>query len=106
MRRPPEHHCWTDNCGVLKGGPYRQFAFAPLADIERRRGSVRADPRNVYEPLYPSETCLSGDPLRRFDMDRMKCLLSVLDVKTNRIDDTVSTSDRIRRIARHEYWLR
>jgi hypothetical protein len=38
---------------------------------------------------------LSGDPLRRFDMDGMKRFPSVLDVKTNRIDDTVSTSDRI-----------
>jgi hypothetical protein len=30
----PEHHGWADKCGVGKGGPYRQFAFAPLADIE------------------------------------------------------------------------
>src|SRR5215831_10776364 len=42
----PEHHCWADKRGVLKGGPHRQFAFAPLADIKRRRGSIRTDSRN------------------------------------------------------------
>src|SRR5262249_40115248 len=54
----PEHYRWTDNCGVGKGGPYHQFAFASLADIERGRGRVRADPRKVYEPLHPIEACL------------------------------------------------
>jgi hypothetical protein len=91
----PEHHGWTDKCGVGKGGPYRQFAFAPFVDIKGGRGSVRADPRNVYEPLHPSEACLSSDPLRRFDMDGMKRFPSVLDVKTNRIHDTVSAGHRI-----------
>jgi len=91
----PEHHGWTDNCGVSKGGPYRHFAFAPLADLKRGRGSVRTDSRNVYEPLHPSEACLSGDPLRRFDMDGMKCFPSVLDVETDRIHDTVSAGHSI-----------
>jgi hypothetical protein len=49
----------------------------------------------VYEPLCPSEACLSGDPLRRFDMDGMKRFPSVLDVKTNRIHDAVSAGHRI-----------
>ena len=41
------------------------------------------------------EACLSGDPSCRFDMDGMKCFPSVLDVKTNRIYDSVSASHRI-----------
>lgn len=68
--------------------PDRQFAFAPLTDIKRGRGSVRADSKNVYELLHPSEACLRSDPLRRFDMDGMKCFPSTLEVKTNRIYDT------------------
>jgi hypothetical protein len=70
-------------------------AFAPLAEIKRARGGIRADSRNVYEPLYPSEACLSGDPSCGFDMDGMKCFPSVLDVKTDRIHDTASAGDRV-----------
>jgi hypothetical protein len=46
----------------------------------------------VYEPLHPGEACLSGYPLRRFDMHGMKCFPSMLDVETNRIHDTVGAS--------------
>ena len=49
----------------------------------------------MHEPLHSSEACLSGDPSRGFDMDGMKRFPSVLDVKTNRIYDTVSASHRI-----------
>ena len=49
----------------------------------------------MNEPLHPREACLSGDPLRRFDMDGMKRFRSALDVKTDRIHDSVGAGYRV-----------
>jgi hypothetical protein len=44
----------------------------------------------VGEPLDSGSVCLSCYPFGRLDMNGMKRLLSVLDVKTDRIYHTVS----------------
>jgi hypothetical protein len=40
--------------------------------------------------------CLSGYPLGRIDVNGMKSLLSMLDVKANRIHNAVDAGKRIR----------
>jgi hypothetical protein len=70
--------------------PNRQFAFAAFSDIQGLRGSVSADSRNVGEPFDSRSMRLSCYPLGRLDVHGMKSLLSVLDVKTDRIYHPVS----------------
>ena len=48
------------------------------------------------EPIEPGTVCLSRYPLGRLDVNRMKILLSVLDVKANRIYNAVGAGKRIR----------
>ena len=50
----------------------------------------------MNESLDSDPARLRCHPLSRLDMNGMKSLLSVLDVKTNRIYNTVSASKRIR----------
>jgi hypothetical protein len=50
----------------------------------------------VNEPIDTSTVCLSRYPLGRLDANGMKGLLSVLDVKANRIYNSVGTGKRIR----------
>ena len=92
---PSKHHCGADDYGVGKGGPNRQFAFASLADIERGGGGVRTDTGNMDEPLDPGAMRLSCYPFGRLDMHGMKRLLSVLDVKTDRIYHPVGACECI-----------
>jgi hypothetical protein len=47
------------------------------------------------EALHSGSACLSRYPFGRHDMHGMKSLLSVLDVKTDRIHHTVSAGKRI-----------
>ena len=49
----------------------------------------------MSESFDSSSKGLSCDPFGRLDVHGMKRLMSVLDVKTNRIDHSVSTSKRI-----------
>jgi hypothetical protein len=49
----------------------------------------------VREPLDSSSVCLSCYPLGSLDVHGMKGLLSVLDVKTDRIDHAVSAGKGI-----------
>ena len=46
----------------------------------------------MREPLHSGSVCLSCYPLGRLDVYGMKGLLSVLDVKTDRIYHAVSAS--------------
>jgi hypothetical protein len=50
----------------------------------------------VNEPLDSGTVCLSRYPLSRLDVNRMKSLPSVLDVKANRIDNAVGAGKRLR----------
>ena len=46
----------------------------------------------MREPLHSSAACLRCYPLGRLDMHGMKGLLSMLDVKTDRIHHTIGAS--------------
>ena len=70
--------------------PNRQFAFAAFADVKGLRGSISADSRNVGEPFDSGSMRLSCYLLGGLDVHGMKSLLSVFDVKTDRIDHSVS----------------
>jgi hypothetical protein len=50
----------------------------------------------VDQPLDPGLACLSCQPLGTLDVQGMKSLCSVLDVKTDRIHHTESASKRAR----------
>ena len=50
----------------------------------------------MNEPIDTGTERLSRDPLRRLDVNGMKSLLSVLDVKANRIYNAVGAGKRIR----------
>jgi hypothetical protein len=71
-----KHDRWTDQNGISKGFPNRQFAFAALSDIERWRARIGTNPRNMNEPFDPASLHLSRHPSGRLDMDGMKRLLS------------------------------
>ena len=47
-------------------------------------------------PIDSGTVCLSRYPLGRLDVNGMKSLLSVLDVKANRIYNAVGAGKRIR----------
>ena len=66
-----------------------------LSDIERLRAGIGTDPRNMDEPFDPGSLRLNCDPMGRLDMDGMKRLRSVLDVKTNYVHRAVSISKRL-----------
>jgi hypothetical protein len=59
-------------------------------------GGVGADSWNVNEPIDAGTECLSRYPLGSLDVNGMKSLLSVLDVKANRIYNAVGAGKRIR----------
>ena len=50
----------------------------------------------MNKPLDTSPVCLSRYPLGRLDVNGMKSLRSVLDVKTDRIYNAVGAGKRIR----------
>ena len=50
----------------------------------------------MNESIDTGTECLSRYPLGRLDVNRMKGLLSVLDVKANRIYNAVGAGKRIR----------
>ena len=50
----------------------------------------------IPEPIDSGTVCLSRYPFGRLDMNGMKILLSVLDVKANRIYNAVGAGKRIR----------
>ena len=50
----------------------------------------------MEEPIDSGTVCLSRYPLGRLDVNGMKILLSVLDVKANRIYNAVGAGKRIR----------
>ena len=50
----------------------------------------------MNEPIDTGTKCLSRYPLGSLDVSRMKSLLSVLDVKANRIYNAVGAGKRIR----------
>jgi hypothetical protein len=85
-----EHHRWADEKCIGEHRPNRQFAFATLSDVKGLRGSISADSRNVDESFDSDSMRLSCYPLGRLDVHGMKSLLSVLDVKTDRIYHPVS----------------
>jgi len=60
------------------------------------RSGIGADSRDVNEPIDSGTECLIRHPLRRLDVNGMKSLLSVLDVKANRIYNAVGAGKRIR----------
>ena len=49
----------------------------------------------MNEPIDAGTECLSRDPLSRLDVNGMKSLPSVLDVKANRIDNAVGAGKRL-----------
>jgi hypothetical protein len=49
----------------------------------------------VNEPIDSGTVCLSRYPLGRLDVNGMKSLLSVLDVKTDRIYNAIGAGKRI-----------
>ena len=57
--------------------------------------SVGTDPRDVDELLYSELARFHSDALGAFDVHRMKRLLAVFDVQTDRIYNTAHASDRI-----------
>jgi len=85
---------WADQNGISKGLPNRQFALTALSDIKRLRAGIGPNPRNMDEPFDSSSLRLSRDPLGRLDVDGMKRLPSVLDIKADCIHRAVSTSKR------------
>ena len=91
----PKHDRRADDNGIGKGLPNRQFAFAALSDIERLRAEIGTHPRNMDEPFDPGSLRLSCDPLGRLDVDGMKRLRSVLDVKADCVHRAVSISKRL-----------
>ena len=50
----------------------------------------------MNEPIDTGTECLSRNPLGRLDVNGMKSLLSVLDVKTDRIYNAVRAAKPIR----------
>ncbi len=50
----------------------------------------------MNEPIDSGPVCLSRDPLGSLDVNGMKSLLSVFDVKANRIYHTAGAGQRIR----------
>jgi hypothetical protein len=50
----------------------------------------------MNEPIDTGTECLSGYPLGCLDMNGIKSLLSVLDVKANRIYNAVGAGSRVR----------
>ena len=80
---------------ISKGRPNRQFAFATLSDVKRLRAGIGTDPRNMDEPFDPGSLRLSCDPLGRLDVDGMKRLPSLLDVKADCIHRAICISKRI-----------
>jgi hypothetical protein len=90
-----EHHRRADEKCIGVRRPNRQFAFAALSDVQGLRGNISADSRNVDEPFDAGSVRLSGYPLGRLDVHEVKRLLSVLDVKTDRIYRPVSAGERI-----------
>jgi hypothetical protein len=91
----PKHDCWADQKCISKDLPNRQFALTALSDIKRLRAGIGADPRNMDKSLDPGSLCLSCDPLGSLDVDGMKRLLSLLDVKADCVDHAVSIRKRI-----------
>jgi hypothetical protein len=91
----PKHDRRADQKGIIKGLPNRQFALTALSDVERLRARIGTDPRNMDESFDPGSLCLSRDPLGSLDVDGMKRLSSLLDVKADRVDRAVSIRKRI-----------
>jgi hypothetical protein len=91
----PKHDRRADQNRISKGRPNRQFAFATLSDVRRLRAGIGTDPRNMDEPFDPGSLRLSCDPLGRFDVDGMKRLPSLLDVKADCIHCAICISKRI-----------
>ena len=58
-------------------------------------GCIRADSRNVNKPLDSRATRLSCHPLGRLDVNGVKSVLSMLNVKADRIHDAVSAGERV-----------
>ncbi|MET4177155.1 hypothetical protein ABIB99_008277 [Bradyrhizobium sp. LA6.1] len=59
------------------------------------RGAIGADARNVNEPFDTGTECLSRYPSGCLDVNGMKGLLSVLELKANRIYYAVGAGKRI-----------
>jgi hypothetical protein len=98
----PKHDRWVDQNGIGKGDPNRQFALTALSDIKRLRAGIGTNPRNMNEPFDSGSLRLSRDPLGRRDVDGMKPLPSVLDVKADCIHRAVSLSKRFELNVHHE----
>jgi hypothetical protein len=91
-----EHHRRADEKRIGERCADRQFAFAALSDVAGWRASIGPDAGNVNKPLDSSPVRLNCYPLSRLDMNGMKSLRSVLDVKTDRIYNAVSAGQRLR----------
>ena len=91
----PEHHRRADEDSIGERGLHRQLTFAALTDVERWRSGVGADSRDMGEPFDSGPVCLNCHPPGSFDVYGMKSFPSVLDVKTDRIDRTVSAGKHI-----------
>ena len=91
----PKHDRWADQNGIGEGRPNRQFAFATHSNVKRLRAGIGTDPRNMDEPFDAGSLHLSSDPLGRLNVDGMKRLPSLLDVKADSIHCAVSISKRI-----------
>ena len=89
----PEHDCWANDDRPCKGCLHSQFTFASLAYVERGRGNIGSDPRNLDEPLNTGPLRLACDPTGRFHMHRMKCLLTAFDVEADGVHHAVRSGD-------------
>jgi hypothetical protein len=72
-----------------------KLPFAALTNVERWRSGVGADSRDMGELFDSGPVCLNCHPPGSFDVYGMKSFPSVLDVKADRIDSTVSAGKHI-----------
>ena len=79
----PKHHGRTDNERIGERGPYCQFTLPTLANIKRLRAGIGTNPRNMNQPLNAGSLRLDCHPLSGLDMNGMKGLPPVFNVKTD-----------------------
>jgi hypothetical protein len=93
---PGPNHRRTHENRVGERGPHRQFAFAALADVERRRGRVGANSRDLDEPLDSVSLRARRHAARRLHVHGVERAPAPLDVEADRVDYPVSAGECIR----------
>jgi hypothetical protein len=91
-----EHYGRSDDVCVGESSPDQEFTFAARSDVPWLGRGIGADSWNVNEPFDPGPVRFGGYPLRRLDVNGMKRLPPVLDVKADCVYNGVSAGKRIR----------